>query len=119
MKEYIMLLIWFLLTYVVVFIVFNIINRLRIKKKVYDSSLELVYLINHFNLKLDVKKQIKIIKMTTVINAFIIAIVANIIYLIPLHYVLQLMIGFVLLIILIYSVYEIYGRILKKKWGKK
>ena len=51
-------------------------------------------------------------------NAFIIAFTSTIIPLIPLSIFYQLAIAFVLLFALIYSIFEIYGRFLNKKWGK-
>ena len=51
-------------------------------------------------------------------NAFIIAFTSTFISLIPLNIFYQLAIAFVLLFALIYSIFEIYGRYLNKKWGK-
>ena len=52
-----------------------------------------------------------------IINAFIISSVVTIISNIKLKMMWQLLIGFVLLFALIYSLYEIYGRHLIKKVG--
>ena len=55
----------------------------------------------------------------SLINAFIISFVSTVISAIPTKIVWQLLVGFVLIFALIYSMYEIYGRILVKKgFGK-
>ena len=98
----------------------KIINGKKTKKK--DKKVyivELQYLINRFNL--DIKKidLDYVIKWIAFINAFIIALTSSVIMLIPWHMIFQLLVGFVLLLGLIYSLYEIYGRHLVKKGWKK
>ncbi len=118
MNELIMSVICFIATNVLVFLVLLIINNKKIKSNKNNIS-ELNYLINKFKLNKNKMNLKKVVLMIDVINAFIIAFVATVIYIIPLKLFLQLSIGFVLLMILIYSIYEIYGRHLNKKWGKK
>ena len=52
------------------------------------------------------------------INSFIISFVASFVMLIPLNMIWQFVIGFAMLLALIYSFYEIYGRHLAKKYKK-
>ena len=89
------------------------------KKKSVDQVMEFIYLIGRF--KLDKNKVVynKMAKWCSIINGFIISAVVTVISNIDLYIVWQLLIGFVLLFALIYSLYEIYGRHLAKKWGLK
>jgi hypothetical protein len=89
------------------------------KKRIMRLTMEGTYLQSRFNLDdklIDLKELNKGISL---INAFIIAFVSTGVSLINLNIIWQLAIGFALLFALIYSLYEIYGRHLKKKWGKK
>ena len=84
------------------------------KNKKEKPLMEIDYLCNKFKLnksKLDYKK---LMYMIPLIDSFIITLVAIIIELIPLPFIFRLIIGFILLFGLIYSLYEIYGRHLKK-----
>lgn len=89
------------------------------KKKKIKNIGELDYIIGKF--KLDFKKinTDKAIIWIALINSFIISIVSFIIMIIPLKIMWQMLIAFVLLFCLIYSLYEIYGRHLKKVQSKK
>lgn len=79
---------------------------------------ELDYVIAKF--KLDFKKidTEKAIIWISLINSFIISLVSFIIMIIPLKIAWQMLIAFALLFGLIYSLYEIYGRHLKKLQNK-
>ena len=66
--------------------------------------------------KVDYKE---LLKWTSFCNAFIISLTSTIICNIPLKMYYQLAIGFVILFGLIYSIFEIIGRHLNKKWGKE
>ncbi len=104
---------------VVVFLVTYIMDLIKIKKKKTNKIGEMQYLISKFKLdknKINYKKSCMII---SIINAFIIATVITVISMIKLHMTIQLAVGFILLFSLIYSMYEIYGRILAKKYYKK
>jgi hypothetical protein len=89
------------------------------EKRIMRFTMEGNYLRSRFNLDdklLDLKE---LNKGVSLINAFIIAFVSTGVSLINLNIIWQLVIGFVLLFALIYAIYELYGRYLKKKWGKK
>lgn len=79
---------------------------------------ELDYVIAKF--KLDFKKidTEKAIIWISLINSFIISLVSFIIMIIPLKIAWQMLIAFALLFGLIYSLYEIYGRHLKRLQNK-
>lgn len=116
--------------FVVMFLVYMIfftipaINKITGKKKPKNgkkvkSIMEVEYLCAKF--KLDKSKlnynELKI--MLPLLNSLIITLVTLIIELIKVPMILRFLIGFILLIGLIYSVYEIYGRHLLKKERKK
>ena len=90
------------------------------KKKSKDDIMEINYLAARF--KLDKSKILykPTAMWCALINGFIISLVSTVISNIKLHMAWQLLIGFVLLFGLIYSIYEIYGRhLIKKGWQKK
>ena len=92
-------------------------NKKGKNKKIKNIG-EIDYLIMKF--KLDKKKinQNKAIFWIAIINSFIISSVSCVIMLIPLKLMWQMLIAFALLFALIYSIYEIYGRHLKKEEEK-
>ena len=61
----------------------------------------------------------ELLRWTSFCNAFVISLTSTIICSIPLKMYYQLAIGFVILFGLIYSIFEIVGRHLNKKWGKE
>ena len=85
------------------------------KKKKIKNIGELDYIIAKF--KLDFKKinSDKVIIWISLINSFIISTVSFIIMILPFKIMWQMLIAFILLFCLIYSLYEIYGRYLRKK----
>ena len=121
----------FVILMIIVFLVdYYLINKKRLylitnkgknkkgKNKKIKNIGELDYLIMKF--KLDKKKinQNKAIFWIAIINSFIISSVSCVIMLIPLKLMWQMLIAFALLFALIYSIYEIYGRHLKKEEEK-
>ncbi len=80
---------------------------------------ELDYLIIKFKLKEKKLNKERVIFWIAIINSFIIAFVSSIIMLLDIPMVFQLLVAFVLLFSLIYSLYEIYGRYLRKLEEKK
>ena len=106
---------------IVLSIIFYLIDLRKIssKKKKKKEILEIKYLVNYYNIKKERILNKKFLLFTSIINAFIIAIVFFIITLIPLKTVWQLLIGFVLLFGLIYSIYGIIGKVLVIKGYNK
>ena len=119
MKEIILSLIFFAFVFITSLIIFNIIKWRLLKKKLGYNFIGVSYLVNKFRLnkaKINLKKMIN---QLSVINSFIISFVSTFICMLPLKLFWQLGLGFVLLLILIYALYEIYGRRLYRKWGSK
>ena len=85
------------------------------KKKEAREIIEIRYLMITYNLKKEKLLTRNIILLISVIDAFIICSVFLVIGFIPYAIIWQLMVGFVLLLGLIYSIYNILGRILVKK----
>lgn len=112
---FVLALIIFLVDYLFVFK-----RRLKSKKVKNEEIMEFNYLIYKF--KLDKNKVLykPMALYCALINGFIISGVVTVICLFDIGYIWRLLIGFVMLLGLIYSIYEIYGRILiKKGWQKK
>ena len=112
--------IYFLLTFIFVFCIdfFFLCRTKSSGKKIYKITTEGLYLISRFHL--DKKKiNVKLLDFNiSIINSLIIAFVSVTISLINTNILIQFGIGFVLLFLLIYSLYEIYGRMISKKWRK-
>ena len=113
---------FFLILMLIVFIVdylFVMKRKLKGKKK-NNEIMEVNYLVAKF--KLD-RNNIYLKPMClwcSLINGFIISLTVTVISNIKLKMMWQLLIGFVLLFGLIYSIYEIYGRhLVRKGWKKK
>lgn len=88
------------------------------KKKKIKSIGELDYLVAKFKLNYKKINKERAIIWISLINSFIISIVSTIIILMPFKIIWQMLIAFVLLFSLIYALYEIYGRHLKKEEEK-
>ena len=112
--EYIAL---FVLFFIVLFIGFSIYYKIKLKKETYMTVSQVQYFSNKF--KIDKNKIVykSFFRMLSLINSLIISFVGSLIVW-KTNYFIELGIGFVLLLMLIYALYEIYGRELSKKWGK-
>lgn len=121
---------WGIALFIIIFLVnyFLILKRglnnisKKKKKKKNKTIKELVglsYLVPKFKLDVDKMNLNYVFIWVSVINAFIITLVVIILYLIPWDMSFKLLLGFVLLFGLIYSLYEILGRHLVKKGWKK
>ncbi len=119
MKETIIInLIYFLCAYLILFLIYVfIINKKRKLYKEGKNTLEVNYIVNKF--KLDMRKiKYKELKWTlTFINPLIMSLTFIIVINIK-NTLLSLLLGFIIMIILIYSVYEIIGRYFKKRGEK-
>lgn len=112
--------IFFLITFISIFLLdlLFLCSKKTKKKRVYRLTSEGMYLIKKFDLE---EKKIDLKKLDfhiSIINAFIISFVSVTISLIKTSIIIELGIGFVLLFLLIYSMYEIYGRHIEKEWKK-
>ena len=115
MKEKIIInIIYFIVSYTLMFLVYYLSNK---NKKTYrdaQKQSDVIYLFTKFKLDVRKTKYLTLKKCLNFINPLIISItfivISNIDSLLT-----SLLIGFVVMITLIYSIYEILGRILKKK----
>ena len=113
--------IFFLVVFFIIFLCdFFIFSKEKSKnKKIEKMTSQDLYIIKKFDLN---DKLINLKKLNfhiSIINAFIIAFVSTTISITDFNIGIQMVISFVLLFGLIYSLYEIYGRIMKKKYGKR
>ncbi len=112
-------LIFFLILFVIAWIIFSLINRAKINTNKKYQMAEVKYLISRFTIdkkKIDYKKLIRLINIA---NAFIISFVCTIISVLPLKFLWQMLIGFVLLFVLMFLCYELLGIYAVKKGWKK
>ena len=110
----------FCISYIVLFILYLIFFYfLGLKKKNILDSLQVQFLKVRFGFKNKDLKPKKIGIIICLIDPLIISLTGTIVSLPKWNYIIELLIGFVLLIALIYSFYEILGRILKRKVDRK
>lgn len=122
----------FLILMLVVFLVdYYLINKRKLtlirnkglnkkgKQKKVNSIGEMNYLVSKFKLNKKKLNEDSMILWISLINSFIISVVSSVLMLMPFKLMWLMLIAFVLLFCLIYSLYEIYGRHLKKKENVK
>ena len=116
MKEKIIInIIYFVVSYLIIFLLYSLV--INIKKKSYKDAtkqMDILYLVNKFKLNTKKTKYNTLKWITNIINPLIISITFIIVTNIK-SFILGIMIGFLVMMMLIYSIYEIIGRILKKK----
>ncbi len=94
-------------------------GKKKSKKGKNNELTEILYLMGKFKLnKSDINLD-KLLIVISLINALIISLVAVLVLLINVHIIFQMLIGFILLIALIYAIYELLGRYLVKGGFKK
>lgn len=105
--------------FIFLFIIFYLFNFIKLKSVVKKSkdkyNFSVKYLMARFKLSKNTLVNRKMMIIYSLIDAFIVTLVFIIIELLPLPFYLQLIIGFTLLFALIYAIYEILGRYLKRK----
>jgi len=109
-KEIFINIFFFLGVFLVVYVFTYFMNLHKLNKKKEKSIGELNYLLLKFRLKKSKLKVRKMLLWFSLIDAFIIAFVTTFITVLNVDTLWQMLIGFVLLFGLIYSLYEIYGR---------
>ncbi len=132
MNEYLLSIYIFIGLLIIVFLIdYFLINKKKLnliknkgltkkgKKKKIKSISEIDYLTMKFKLNKKNLNMDRMIIMISLINAFIISVVSSIVMLMPFAIMWQLIVAFALLFGLIYALYEIYGRHLKKEEEKK
>ena len=110
MNYYLEMAIYFTASYILSFIVYVLFINSKKRK---NELAEIKYIIEKFKLDRDKLNTKKLKWILSFINPFIISITFMIIINIE-SYILGIMIGFVVMMILVYSVYEIIGRCLKR-----
>ncbi len=105
----------FLLTFVVVFLIYELILVRKYKKGKSDKRpVEVTYLLNRYNLNLKKVNYKKLLNIVSLVSSFDIAVVVTVMGLTD-NFLLEILIGCFLTIILILSSYSIVGKIYKKK----
>ena len=117
MNNVLLNLIYFISSYILVFLIYALVLYRR-KKKEFKQNLEVEYIINKF--KLDKRKidYNKLKWILTIVNPFIISITFLVVINVD-SFILGIIISFVIMMALIYSIYEIIGRYLKKHLEKQ
>ena len=90
-----------------------------LKKEKYTKISELVFLTKKFNLNKKKMNYKKCLNGVAIINSLIIALTVTIIDILPIKVFFKLMIAFVVLLVLIFVGYMLYGKYLNKKWGNE
>lgn len=118
-KKLLLNIISFVLSYIIFLLIYIfIINRKRKDLSNGKKQVEINYIINKAKLDMRKTKYNTLKWAVTLINPLIISITFIIVTNIE-SYIVGIIVGFITLLILVYSCYEILGRILKKKEGKK
>ena len=106
----------FVISYVVLFILYFIFFfLLGIRKKNILDSIQVQFLKIRFGFKDKDLNSKKIGLLITLIDPLIISLTGTIVSLPNWNYIIELLLGFILLVGLIYSFYEILGRIIRRK----
>lgn len=112
-----------IISFTIVYIIFLLIYIFIINRKRKDytnakKQTEIYYIVNKFKLDMRKTKYNTLKWAVTFINPLIISITFIIVTNIK-SYIIGILVGFITLLLLVYSCYEIIGRYLKKKEGKK
>ncbi len=107
------------IAFIFVFLFFYIRDMRRLKSKKKKVITEVKYLMLRNNIKEEYLLNKGFLALTAFINAFIISAVFFFIEVLHWHILFKLMLGFVLTLALIYSIYGILGNILEKRSEKK
>lgn len=110
----------FCISYIIMFIIYLMFFYIiGLKNKNILNSIQVEFLIKRFNLKKKDLNSKKIGIIICLIDPLIISLTGTIVTLPKWHYILELLLGFLVLMIFIYSFYEILGRIIKRKVDRK
>ena len=108
-------LILFIMTFLLVFIIYELFLVRKAKKdKRRKKPIEVNYLIGKYNLDINKLNYRRLLNIISVVSAFDISLVVTIVSLFN-NFLFQLLVGFVLIMLLIIVSYDIVGRIYKKK----
>ena len=112
-------LVFFVVLFLVFYFLYSFIFDDMLKKEKYTKINELVFLTSYF--KLDKKKMNyrQCLNGVAILNSFIISFTVVLVNVIKINIMFVLMIAFLIMLILIYAGYMLYGKHCQKKWGKK
>lgn len=109
----------FLIAFIFIFIIYLIIYFIKLKKNTLSKMTEVLFLKKIFNLK-DIKLNYKLLCfIIIIINTIIISVSGTVCSMIKMNYIWQVLIGFAMLMTLIYLFYSLLGYILKRKHSKE
>ncbi len=111
----IFLIYFFVVLFLLVFVAIYVHNLRKVKKKKQDTIGELNYVVKKFKLdkkRINYKKEIRVVAL---LDSLIIASVGTFVTSLEIAIFLQLGLGFILMLALIYALFEIYGRHLVNK----
>lgn len=110
----------FIIIFAVVYTVYHFIYEDKLKKEKYTKIAELVLLSNKFKLDKTKMDKKKLLNGVALINAFIISVTFTIVDILPIKNIaLKLILAFVIILVLIFTLYLSYGKQIQKKWGKQ
>lgn len=112
-------LLFFIVLFIIFYLIYYFIFDDMLKKEKYTKINELVFLTKVYNLDKKKMNYRSCLNGVAIMNAFIIAFTVTIIDALPINIVFSLIVAFVILMVMIYFGYKIYGNYLSKKWGKK
>jgi ABC-type transport system involved in cytochrome c biogenesis permease component len=110
-------LIYFGICFITVLLIYLLFINKKFRKEYKEGKeqVEIYYLIKRFKLNMRLTKYKTIKLIVSILNSFIVAFTFTVIINLKVKYVYKLMIAFLIMFIMIYSLYEITGRILKRK----
>lgn len=109
----------FIVSFIIIYFIYYFIFDDLLKKEKYTKISELVLLTKKFNLDKKKMNYRSLLNGISIINAFIMSITISFVLWIPVPDIFKLVIAFIMILILIFTLYFAYGKMLNKKWGKK
>ncbi len=110
-------LIYFGICFITVLLIYLLFINKKFRKEYKEGKeqVEIYYLIKRFKLNMRLTKYKTIKLIVSILNSVVVAFTFTVIINLKVKYVYKLMIAFLIMFIMIYSLYEITGRILKRK----
>ncbi len=103
---------FFLITFVLIFIILLINYYIRKKKGTLNNSREFIFLKTKFKLNKKELQEERLGLIFVLVNSFIISFTSTITTILKVDYIWQIAIGFLILMILIYLIYGLIGKII-------
>ena len=108
-------LILFLISFVIVFILYRLlVVRKAKRKKNPKQPREVIYLVDRYNLDLEKVNYKRLLRLISIVSSFDIALVVSIIVLLK-NYILEIIVGFIATLVIILFSYHLVYLIYKKK----